>query len=139
MEPNAPAPPASAPPAGTIELPVQLSFFGFPPIPAVARVREHDAGARFRRALAAFGAGLGLAILGVFIPIAHFVLVPGFLLGGILIAARRLREQQTLVSVRGTCPRCGLDQTFEAGGPWRGTARVTCARCSNTLDLNRGA
>jgi hypothetical protein len=127
--------PAFAGPEPPTAVPARLSFFGFPATNATARVRENDPQNRLRRALMAFAAGLGLAVLGVFIPIAHFFLVPGFLLGGLFLGLRRLRERRTLIEVRGTCPRCGVEQTFEAGGQWRGSARVTCSNCHNTLDL----
>lgn len=120
---------------GNRQVPVRLRFFGFPDGEAVLVVTDQSGASRVKRALVTFAAGFGLALLGALIPIAHFVLVPGFLIGALLLAGRRLRETVTLRSVEGTCPRCGNAQSFAAHGRWRGRARVQCAHCSNTIEV----
>src|SRR5215475_5533429 len=99
--------PASTVLDGTSRVPVTLAVFGANPVPAVAVVRHRSLASRLGRA------GLGLAIAwllafpAIFLPVLHFVLVPGFVIGGIALAVVRLREDRTLARVEGTCPRCG--------------------------------
>jgi len=117
------------------DVPVKLYIFGMPRQDGTARVRRRDAGERSARALRAGGLLLGLAVLSVFIPIAHFVLVPGFLLAAPFFAIRRLRERDSIVALSGTCPRCNAPRTFEAGGALRRDLRTTCAVCSFAIDV----
>jgi hypothetical protein len=105
------------------------------PAPAIAVVRHRSLASRLGRA------GLGLLIAwllafpAIFLPVLHFVLVPGFVIGGMVLAAQRLREDRTLARVEGTCPRCGA--TFDAapGGRFRLPRAVQCVHCKNTLTL----
>jgi len=46
-----------------------------------------------------------LAIVTAFIPIAHFVLVPAFLLAGPIMAFLRYRQADAKETVEGECPR----------------------------------
>ncbi|MEP7028162.1 MAG: hypothetical protein ABI960_06165 [Candidatus Eisenbacteria bacterium] len=77
----------------------------------------------------------GLGVLAILVPIAHFVLVPGFVLLGIALAVGRLREEATIVGVSGGCPRCGVERALEAGGRLRAETRAACPECHNTLAL----
>src|SRR6266511_2564104 len=93
---------------------LDLALRGFGAAPSVAQVdvlvlKPAD---RLRRAGLAFAAGLATAILGVPIPIVHFVLVPGAFLVGLGVALHRLRQQETFRSAKGHCPYCGSEQTF---------------------------
>jgi hypothetical protein len=112
-----------------------LHYFGFPDTPARVGVVRHDPGARLRRGLLALGACWGLAALTVLIPIAHFVLVPGFFLLGIFLLVKRLGEDATVTSVSGDCPKCGEPRTFIAGGRLKAGMKVQCPVCRNELDL----
>lgn len=42
-----------------------------------------------------------LALGGLFIPVAHFILVPTFVVTGIVVAVKRAREDRRLVLLRG--------------------------------------
>jgi hypothetical protein len=120
-------------------VPVTLEVFGANPVPATAVVRQLSIASRLGRA----GVGLGIAWLlafpAIFLPVLHFVLVPGFVIGGVVLAAVRLREDRTLARVEGTCPRCraGLDVT--PGGRFRLPRSVQCPQCKNTLTLAAAA
>ena len=117
------------------DVPVTLHVFGLPDTAGVARVRERDSGDRAVRALQGGGALFGLAVLSVFIPIAHFVLVPGFLVAAGVLALRRLGERTSIVGLTGTCPRCREPRTFDAKGRFRNETRTTCPVCSNAVDV----
>jgi transposase-like protein len=79
--------------------------------------------------------GWGLALVSVFIPVAHFVLVPTFALAGVLLAALRAREDRRLMEVRGACPRCGTEQRFKVGGRFAPERSLDCPRCHSNLVL----
>ena len=112
-----------------------LSIFGAEPTNATAKVIEQGAGRRAGRALAGLGIFWGCAAAAVFIPIAHFLLVPTFLLCGIVLAALRLREGRRLVGLHGVCPRCGAEQDFRASGRFDQERDVVCPRCHSRLRL----
>lgn len=73
------------------------------------RVRRYADGERWLRALKLLGGMWLVAAATVFIPIAHFVLVPGFLLAGPVMAVLRFRVGETLEAALGACPTCGRD------------------------------
>lgn len=120
---------------GLTAVPVTLTVFGASPVAAVAIVRHRSLASRLGRA----GVGLGFAWLlafpAIFLPVLHFVLVPGLLLGGVVLAAQRLREDQTLARVEGRCPRCGATLDATPGGRFRLPRSVQCVHCKNTLTL----
>ncbi len=111
---------------------------GYHPEPTVATLEVDELGARRRiaRALGGFAAWLGAAVACVFIPVAHFVLVPGALVGAFVVLVRRLRTRALVVRARGTCPDCGAEQDLDVLGPWRGGTRaLACRACHRGLDL----
>jgi hypothetical protein len=122
-------------PGGSIAVPVTLTIFGASPVAAVAVVRRRSLASRLGRA------GLGLAIAwllafpAIFLPVLHFVLVPGLVVGGVVLAAQRLREDRTLARVEGRCPRCGASVDATPGGRFRLPRSVQCIHCRNTLTL----
>ena len=121
------------------EVPVTLEVFGANPVPATAVVRHRSIASRLGRA----GVGLGIAWLlafpAIFLPVLHFVLVPGFVIGGVVLAAVRLREDRTLARVEGTCPRCRAALDVTPGGRFRLPRSVQCPHCRNTLTLAAAA
>jgi hypothetical protein len=117
-------------------VPVRLTAFGAAPASAAATVLHQGAGQRTKRALTGLGMFWGPATLAVFIPVGHFILVPTLLVGGIVFAAVRLRENDRLVAVRGSCPRCHAEQDFPAGGRFRSGCTIDCPRCHTRLTLN---
>ena len=114
---------------------VELHVFGLPATRGIARVRERDPGERSVRALKGGGALFGLALLSIFIPIAHFVLVPGFLIAAVVFALSRMREDASIVALSGTCPRCQEERTFDAKGPFGPETKTTCPVCSFAIDV----
>ncbi len=67
---------------------------------------------RVLRALVMLGVMWLLALITVVIPIAHFVLVPGFLLAGPFVALMRYRVTEVNERVTGACPVCGSDMAI---------------------------
>ena len=121
--------------AAVSSVPASLTVFGAPPTAATATVIEQGPGRRAGRALAGLGLFWGIAAVCVFIPVAHLLLVPAFLLCGGVVAALRLREGRRLVALRGACPRCGVEQDFGATGRFDKQREVVCPNCHARLRL----
>ena len=121
---------------GTEEIGGTLGAFGAPSLAATARVVRQSPQRRMRRALAALGICWGAAIPCLFIPLAHFFLVPSLVTTGIVLAVLRSREDMRLLGVQGRCPRCGVEQDFPAGGRLRGERALDCPRCHNRLTFS---
>jgi hypothetical protein len=90
---------------------------------------------RWRRALAGLGKWGGMALLAVFIPVAHFLLVPSFLLYGTWQFFQRLQTVELAPGARGTCPDCGREQPLELGPRWGVPQSITCRYCHRGLRL----
>ena len=113
-----------------------LHAFGFPKTTVSVRIDRHDPGDRLKRGLMALAACWGLAAVAILVPIAHFVLVPGFFLLGIFLLVKRLGQAATIAAVRGPCPQCGVTGNFHAGGRLKPHTKVSCPSCHNELDLS---
>ncbi len=72
---------------------------------------------RMGRAAKVLGICWGLAVVTLFIPIAHFALVPGFLIAGPVAGYLRYRSSEVMESAAGECPTCHEQVTvpLEAG------------------------
>lgn len=119
---------------------LQCNLKGYADQPSTASVDvlRLDGTDRLRRALKHLGICWGGAVLGVFIPVAHFFLVPGFFIAGIVMVVRDLRIGELVRQARGRCPDCGTEQTLDLTGRWRGDAEIACRNCHRMLRLNAG-
>lgn len=89
-------------------------------------------GKRAVRALLRLGACWGLAVACIFVPLLHFVLVPGFLVAGPVLAWLGARATVVVKSERVTCPRCNVETPVEPGSTgW--PIRLWCASCGTTF------
>ena len=112
-----------------------LGVFGAVPSPVSVTAARRNLGQRIGRALIALVVFWLLAAVCVFIPLGHFVLVPGLFITGIAVAVMRLREDWSIVRVRGACPRCHREQEFTPGGRLASGRTFECPHCLNTLRL----
>lgn len=115
----------------SIELP--LTALGDPPSKAQVRIVALSPAERMRRAAVALGLGIAAALIAVPIPLAHFMLVPGALLVGFWLAARRMQEREIFEGAQGRCPHCGADQRFKLFGGFRLPKRIDCESCHHDL------
>lgn len=113
----------------------RLTGYGGDERDALIRFRSFDRGERVRRAMAGLGVWWAVALGCVFIPVAHFVLVPGFLIYGVLVCLRRLKTETVVVAARGRCPDCGAEQDLDLLGVWHGGGDVACRQCHRSLRL----
>lgn len=119
----------------TETLTLHLSGYSGAPTTATVTVQSFDRRERVRRALQGLGKFWAAAIGSVFIPVAHFLLVPGFALFGAFTFFERLNAAQVVTAAHGTCPDCGREQKLEIGGRWRVPRDVTCTSCQRSLRL----
>ena len=114
---------------------VRMSFPGEPPTVAKAVVHEWSMFERFKRA------ALGLSVMwllggaSVFFPILHWVLVPAFFILGPVAGVMRFTEQQQLVSMHGSCPRCKVERDYELRLRFNGKRTFTCDGCGNLIEI----
>jgi hypothetical protein len=124
---------------GTRELELPLKGFGAPPTPAQVELSVLTPAERAKRALATLGVFLIVALIGIPIPIVHFVLVPGALVLGVILALARARQQTVFERVEGRCPFCGTSQSFTVMGRFRLPKALNCVNCQRHLVLGGDA
>jgi len=71
------------------------------------QITHYDQTDRVKRTLQRLGFFWLLAGITLFIPIAHFVLVPGFLIAGPVMAYLTYQTREVRNHTTGTCPACG--------------------------------
>jgi len=121
------------------DIPALLTAFGASPRRVSVTVVRPSPGRRAGRALKAGGVFWAVAAGCVFLPGLHFVLVPSFLLVGVVVGFRHLRDQKIVSRVHGPCPRCGLEQDFAAGNGLTPSWELDCPACHNRLTLTLDA
>lgn len=72
---------------------------------------------RLKRAIKLGGLTLGLAVVSVFVPILHFVLVPALLLGAPFVSYWAYFQEKVLLDGEGECPNCGAPFLVAKGKP----------------------
>lgn len=95
----------------------------------------YDRRQRLGRAFRGLGTWWAAALGSVFIPVAHFLLVPSFLLYGALTFTQRLGAAVVAVAGEGTCPDCGSEQALDVRGRWRAPRDISCRHCQRNLTL----
>jgi hypothetical protein len=115
------------------EVPARIVFAGGEWRPARARVIERSPAWRRSAALMQLWWWL-LAPVVFWIP-PHIPWVLAVLAIGAVRAMNRFREYRTLVSLRGTCPRCGTEQDFPEVGRMKQPHNVHCAACRWELQV----
>ena len=76
-----------------------------------------------------------IATVSILIPIAHFLLVPGFLLGGIIVASRRWKVVEEGRDATGLCPSCGNHICIQLNKNAELPQWHDCPECSKPLAL----
>lgn len=113
-----------------------LSGYTGRPTRGTVTIQEFSRDERVRRALLGLATWWGIALLSVLIPVAHFILVPSFLLYGVWQFAQRLGTSSRAIDARGTCPDCHTEQPLELAPRWRVPQPVTCRACQRGLQLS---
>ena len=114
---------------------VSISLSGAPTTTGKATVRDRSPQNRAMRAAVALVALWAVAVACIFIPVAHFVLVPAFAMAGVVLAGFRLREGSSLMGAEGMCPRCQVQKTFPPSGRYADGGTVHCDGCGSLLEV----
>ncbi len=78
-----------------------------------------------------------LAAAGLFIPVAHLVLVPGFLIAGGVAAWLTIRRRSSFAPFDVVCPICRENHTFEPDGEFALPQRLRCPVRDEPLVLKK--
>lgn len=96
------------------------------------QIQEWSARERLQRALKWGGGCWGLAVASVFVPLAHFVLVPGLLLSGPFVALVVYSKESVILGGQGTCPHCRATLPIVRGTP-KFPLRDLCTQCQSSV------
>lgn len=113
-----------------------LSGYHGTPTPGTATIQKFERRERWGRALRGLGTWWGAALASVFVPVAHFILVPSFLGYGVWQFAARLGTTELVTEAKGICPDCGAAQDLTLAAQWRTPQPVTCSTCRRGLRLS---
>lgn len=76
-----------------------------------------------------------MAGVTLFIPLAHFVLVPGFLIAGPVVAVMVYRSEQARDHAEGRCPLCGEEITIKLEAKDEIPKWTYCPACNAALQI----
>jgi len=96
---------------------------------------RYDPGDRIQRALLRLVLLWALAGVSLFIPLAHFVLVPGFLVAGPVVAILAYRSSQARDRAEGKCPVCGEEITIKLEARDEIPKWIYCPACNTALQI----
>lgn len=103
-----------------------------------AVVAEYDIRKRLSRTLKVLGIAWLLAFLSVFIPGLHFVLVPGFFLGGIFAAIIKYFRKREILSGAAQCPKCTNENILQKSQlNW--PIAIKCSSCGENFYVQDAA
>lgn len=126
------------PAGGAAALPLRVSGYHGTPTRATLMVETFDPSQRARRAAKGLAGFWGAMVVSVFIPVAHFVLVPSLFGIGIWQFFRGLRRHERVRGAHAACPDCGVEQDFELGAGLRFPQGVQCRSCHRGLTIATG-
>jgi hypothetical protein len=112
-----------------------LTFHGREPARVEVEALRFSHPQRLHRAIRHLLICWGLAIVAVFIPLLHFVLVPGLLFAGVVMAGAALSQRAKLLHVRGACPACAAPLDTAISGRARDAVSMRCDACGRPLTL----
>ncbi len=105
----------------------------------ILHVRKFNVMDRVLRALVMLGLIWLLALISVLVPVAHFILVPSFLLAGPVVAFLRFRVTEVNERVTGACPTCGRQITLPLEADDRLPLWTYCPSAGDPIHLLDGA
>ena len=90
---------------------------------------------RLRRAFKTGGIFFGIGVASILIPIAHFFLVPAFILSSPLVGLWVYGQKSQIQRGQGPCPDCAAELRIPAG-PERFPGHDVCEKCRNGVQIN---
>ena len=101
---------------------------------ATALIVDLATGERLKRSLLRGGAFFGAAVVSVFIPILHFVLVPTFLIIAFVLFGMTISQSKIVPLIKGPCPACDHPIEF-ANHKYAATNKDVCPNCRQLLTI----
>jgi len=101
----------------------------------VMHFTTYTPGDRSKRAITALLACWVVAGVTLFIPIAHFFLVPAFLIAGPVLFFLRSRQDEAKEKIEGTCPHCDQAITIALENTDKLPKRTYCPACDKAIEL----
>ena len=102
---------------------------------AILHSTLYDQSEALRRALKMAGLFLLLAAVTLFIPLAHFVLVPSFLIAAIVVPMSVYKIRDASERAEGVCPTCNKEVSVKLDAKDRLPLWRYCPDCDNSLQL----
>lgn len=124
--------------SNTVPVALAIMDSARPPARGEVRARSLSAAERTVRSLKRLGLAWVAALVCVFIPLLHFVLVPALFVLGPVLAVRAWGGSVVLEESALTCPKCGQAVKVEAGAVgW--PVDLHCEKCGVSFDLRPAA
>ncbi len=125
--------PTSSDRPDTFQATTEAVLFGFPSEPVEVTIRPRARGWRIGGAARTLGIALLVAPAVAIVP-PHAPWVIGVLVTGGLLARRRVSERFTLITLEGSCPKCGEALRIKAGR-LREPHPLPCEACHHESSL----
>ena len=116
-------------------LPIRIQPNDGPSTAGVLYVANFDNQERLKRAAIMWGSCWLFAVLSVPVIIAHWILVPGFLLAGPIMGLRRYKVVSAIERVDGICPVCKASVIVPMEADDTLPKRTYCPKCSGPIQL----
>lgn len=117
-----------------VERTVYLKVPGSANSSGLIREQHFSSRERFIRALKFGGACWLLALASVLMPIAHFVLVPGFFIAGLIVPLYIFSQEHVILGGEGACPACGAF-IFIQRSSYKSVLKETCRECRKEVNI----
>lgn len=92
---------------------------------------------RMRKAAKSYLIFLGLAVAAIFVPILHFILVPGFLLLSIFMAINAYVDGVEIANIELKCEKCNSDITLPEKRADQYPFWVKCTHCQTEYRIEK--
>ena len=97
------------------QLKVKIKKSGLPTTSGEVTLKHFEKSDRMWRGTKGLTIGWVLAMFSIFVPILHFILVPGFFILGIVLFFAMSAETETIAGGQGVCPDCKQEFRIEGG------------------------
>ncbi len=101
---------------------------------------EYSMTTRWKRSLKIFFILFGISIFSIFVPVLHFVLVPGFLIAAGVMAWLTFQESKFIDLANVPCPKCSAPFSEKGLHPNKKQKfiKIYCYHCRTNMKLSQG-
>lgn len=102
----------------------------------IVKIQYFNREQRLGRALKIFGLCWGAALVAIFLPLIHFVLVPTLILTGLIVPGFVYFRESRILGGEGTCPKCQAPfQIEKSANEWPLTD--LCTQCRSQIIIEK--